>query len=137
MAKVKVWNDNTVTWNEKFKGDDVKIPAKGYVEMEFYEAHEFKGQFSPIKVKADGTQDPGSFKMIRVEPLEETAAGEIEDGQEIFPCNLCRKVFTTEAALLKHSDAAHADRMVNDPEAEKHAPKRGPGRPPKAAEANA
>ena len=136
MAKVKVWNDNTVAWTEKFKGDDVKIPPRGYIEMEFYEAHEFKGQFSPIKVRADGTQDPGSFKMIRVEPLEQKNEGEIEDGQEIFPCNLCRKVYTTEEALLKHSESAHSAQMVTDPEAEKHAPKRGPGRP-KQTEATA
>ena len=127
--KVKVWNDNTTAWNEKFKGEDVKIPAKGYIEMEFYEAHEFKGQFSPIKVKGDGTQDTASFKMIRVEKMDQDASVE-DEGEEIFPCNSCKKVFTTEAALVKHSDAQHSDQVVTDFQAEKEIPRKR-GRPAK------
>lgn len=130
-GKVKVWNDNSVIWTESFKGEKITIPAKSFVEMDFYEAHEFKGQFSPVKLKGDGTQDPTTFKMIRVEmPTKETADGD-DDGQEIFQCNMCRKIFTTDAALTKHSESQHADHIVVDADAEKLVAKKR-GRPTKA-----
>lgn len=131
--KVKVWNNNTVDWKEKFKGELIVIPSKGYIEMEFYEAHEFKGQFSPINIKGDGTQDPTSFKMIKVDPPVQLEAAE-SDADEVFPCNVCKKVYTTEGALVKHSEAQHADRMVTDFEAEKEIPRKR-GRPAKTIEA--
>lgn len=132
MPRVRVWNDNKhTTWKEKFKGDDVVIKSGAFVEMEFYEAHEFKGQFSPIKVKGDGTQDETSFKMIRVEPITDSASSDEEI--EAYPCNLCKKNYASEAALLKHSETSHADRMVTDAEAEQIV-KRKPGRPAKVTE---
>jgi hypothetical protein len=134
MAKVKVWNDNPHTdWVEKFKGDEVKIPRGQSIEMEFYEAHEFKGQFSPIKIKADGTQDPRSHKMIRVEALNQEQKDEVDDGQEVFQCNMCKKIYTTETSLIKHSEAKHSDHIVTDPDAEQSIPKKR-GRPAKSAE---
>jgi len=130
--KVKVWNNNTVEWKEKFKGEDIVIPSKGYIEMEFYEAHEFKGQFAPIKIKGDGTQDPTSFKMIKVDALKQEEKDELEEeGQEVYPCNLCKKVYSTEGALVKHSEAQHAEAMVTDFEAEKQVPAKKRGRPAK------
>lgn len=123
--RCKVWNDNPHTdWKETFKGDIVTIPSKKFIEMEFYDAHEFKGQYSPIKLKPDETQDPASFKMIRVEKIVEN----MEDGEievpDVFPCNLCKKAFDSEEALIKHATAQHADRMIVDEEAESAAPKK-------------
>lgn len=129
--RVKVWNDNPHTdWKETFKGDEINIKSGTFIEMEFFEAHEFKGQYSPIRLKPDETQDPKSFKMIRVEPLTQEKKDTLEeDGQEIFPCQLCKKVYTTEASLLKHSILLHADKFVTDELAEAELPKRK-GRPP-------
>ncbi len=127
--KVKVWNDNPHTdWAEKFKGDDVNIPSGKCIEMEFYEAHEFRGQYTPIRIRGDGTQDPKSFKMIRVEQLTQEKRDEMDEGQEVFQCNLCKKIYTTEASLMKHSESQHEDQIVVDHDAEKSIPKKR-GRP--------
>lgn len=67
MPKVKVWNDNVHPHKEMFKDNLVEIPAKSCIEMEWEEAIEFKGQFTPIRIRGDGTHDPAGFKMIRVE----------------------------------------------------------------------
>lgn len=123
--RCKVWNDNPHTdWKEMFKGDLVTIPSGKSIDMEFYDAHEFKGQYSPIKLKPDETQDPKSFKMIRVEKIvENKEAGELEV-QNVFPCNLCKKVFDSEETLVTHSEKMHADQIVVDEEAEQSAPKK-------------
>jgi len=74
MAKTKLWNDNDHEHREKFKGAEVVIPAKGFIEMDFEEACELKGQFTPIVMLAEGVPDPKSFKKLRVEwPKEPTA----------------------------------------------------------------
>jgi hypothetical protein len=67
MAMVKVWNDNDYPHKERYKGDMVEIPAHGHVEMEWEEAIQFAGQFTPPIMRGDGTHDPRGFKKIRVE----------------------------------------------------------------------
>lgn len=67
MAKVKVWNDNKYPHTEKFKGELVTIAPQEFIEMEYEEAVEFKGNFTEPKRLGDGTHDPRFFKMIRVE----------------------------------------------------------------------
>lgn len=134
--RVKVWNDNKDTdWTENFKGIDVKIPSGKFIEMEFYEAHEFKGQFSPIRLRPDETQDPKSFKMIRVEQLTQEKKDELEgETDEVFPCMLCKKAYSTAAALVAHSNKVHADAVITDELAEAEIPKARRGRPAKVAE---
>lgn len=65
--KVKVWNDNRFPFEQKFKGERIRIEANSFIEMEHEEAHAFKS--APYSMKFDGMnqQDPTSFKMIRVE----------------------------------------------------------------------
>lgn len=130
--KVKVYTDNphVKVWKETFKGETIEIKYGEPIEMEFYEAHEFRGQFYPQIIRADRTQDPVSFKMIRV---EKPAEGEVDDGVEVFQCNACKKVFTTDTLLTKHGESVHGDKMVIDPALDREiaAKKRGPGRPTK------
>lgn len=71
MPKVKVWNDNVHPHTEMFKGDQIHIPPKSFIEMEWEEAIEFKGQFTGIKRRGDDSPDPTGFKMIRVEAPSE------------------------------------------------------------------
>lgn len=67
MAKTKVWNRNKFEHRETFKGSDLVIPAGEYIEMEFEEAIEFKGQWRPMPPE-DYSGDPAKFyKMIVVE----------------------------------------------------------------------
>lgn len=68
MSKVKVWNDNEYPHEEEFKGEKIRIEAHQFIEMDWEEAVEFKGQYTPIKFLGDGqTHDPRGFKKIRVE----------------------------------------------------------------------
>jgi hypothetical protein len=109
--KVRVWNDNTYPHTEMFKGDRIHIPAKQYVEMEFYEAHEFKGQYTAIKRDFDGNPVPESYKMIRIEKIEGAAA---QDAPKVS-CQACGKSFLSQHDLDDHIDAEHLD-QISDPE---------------------
>lgn len=124
--RCRVWNDNPDTdWKETFKGDVLVIPKGKYIEMEFHDAHEFKGQYSPIRLRSDDTQDPASFKRIRVEKIiDDMEDGEIEV-QTVFPCNMCKKAFDSDEKLVAHSEKMHADKVIVDQEAERAAPKKG------------
>ena len=65
---VKVWNDNVVEHREKFKGDLLIIPAGHYVEMQYEEACEFKGQFTaPAPKDISEAEAVKYYKKIRVE----------------------------------------------------------------------
>lgn len=137
QCNVQVWNDHSFPWEETFKGDKVTIPANGFKLMPFYEAYEFKGQFFVLAMNADETENAKTQKRIRCVEDEfmksQSSPQDSDDGQEIFMCNAkeCKKVFTTEAALVKHSEHSHADDVVVDYEAEREVPKRKPGRPAK------
>lgn len=71
MARVKVWNLNVHEHKEEFKGVMLEIPAKGFIEMDWEDAVQFRGQYTPMLIKADGTHDPRGFKMIKVDPPSE------------------------------------------------------------------
>jgi hypothetical protein len=64
---VKVWNDGIYPHKEMFKGEEINIAPGSYVEMDYIEAVEFKGQFTSPKTDASGKPDPRFFKKIRVE----------------------------------------------------------------------
>lgn len=129
---VKVWNDSSeFDWSESFKGEQITIPKGKFIEMELYEANDFRGQFSPIKLLGDGTQDPKSLKKIRVERLTQEQLDTVDEN-EVYQCNLCKKTYTSEASLLKHSEKTHTEQMVVDAEAEIELPKKR-GRPRKDA----
>jgi hypothetical protein len=68
---VKVWNDNVYPHKETFKGEEINIPAGSFVEMDYIEAVEFKGQFTAPKTDASGKPDAKFFKKIRVEQPKE------------------------------------------------------------------
>lgn len=74
--RTKVWNDNKYDYKEKFKGEEISIPAGGFVEMNRDDAVMFKGSFSPISTDVDGNPHPKSFKRIRLEHIAEKTAEE-------------------------------------------------------------
>ncbi len=67
MARVKVWNDNEYPHTEMFKGDKIHIEPHAFIEMDYEEANEFKGQFTGIRRLGDERPDPRYFKKIRIE----------------------------------------------------------------------
>jgi hypothetical protein len=105
MAQVKVWNDNTYAHKEHFKGDLVEIPAKSFIYMDESDAHDFKGQFYPMKKNADGQQTADSFKKIRVE-----ASGAALPVKIL--CNICKYSANSDKELLEHTKKEHASAPV-------------------------
>lgn len=114
MAKAKVYNDNVYPYKEKFKGDEIMIPAKGFIEMEEFDAYEFKGSFNSPVLGVDGDHKPEGFKMIRVVKLSDSA----EEKDETIKCMACSYRAENAADLNEHSKE-HADRVLVDEEAEK------------------
>jgi hypothetical protein len=112
--KVKVWNDNTYDYEEKFREQDIKIPAKSFIEMEYDEALTFKGTFAGIKRDADNQPLPQFFKMIRLEPASPDMGAA---KPEPLLCNSCRYLAISAKDLETHLKK-HADDVVVDEAAE-------------------
>lgn len=98
--RAKVWNDNVYPYSEKFKGDDIYIPAGQFIEMDYDEAIMFKGSFSSIVRDADGQPKPESYKKIRVEALGNPVDNVIKSDPN--KCLACGKVLGSQAELAKH-----------------------------------
>jgi glycine/serine hydroxymethyltransferase len=89
MAMVKVWNDNIYPHVEKFKGKEVHIPSKEFIEMDYDDAKQFQGQYKAPVISGQG-HDPRGFKKIRVEnppkaapnPLMNHANGAVAPNEE-------------------------------------------------------
>lgn len=120
MAQVKVWNDNDFDYKETFKDNEVKIPAHSFIEMEYYDAHEFKGTFKAIQRDGDNQPLPQSYKKIRVEE----AKVEVDAKIELNTCAACKFRGASPKTLLEHILAEHADQAVVDEEAEKEVAKK-------------
>lgn len=102
---VKVWNDNIHDLDETFKGDKILIPAGKYIEMDPYEANDFKGQYKQRVLDASGLQDPKSFKMVRIEKSNHLAPV----APMLHKCQVCGIGYESEKVLGAHADEAHAD----------------------------
>jgi hypothetical protein len=118
-GRIKVWNDNVYAYEEKFKGDMIRIEPKTYVEMDYDEAILFKGTFAPIKRRGDGTFDPRSFKKIRLdeEDVRSVKTARLhfmdEDKEKVYVCHACSKEFLTKTGLEKHIKQKHMSDMVD------------------------
>lgn len=119
MSKVKVWNDNKYPHVEEFKGTKITIPAGECIEMDWEEAVEFKGQFTPMVRNGADELDPRFFKMIRV---ERPTVLPIKDD---LVCHADGKTAATKEDLEKML-AQYSDRRVVDKDAEKEAVKDDP-----------
>ena len=117
MGMVKVWNMNTMPLVEKFKGKEIVIPPQSYIEMEYYEAYEYKAQYkAPILDQDSKPKVPDSYKMVRITEGEQ-AAPIMKDDKNT--CIVCKFQAPDEKALMSHITAAHATQAVKDEEAEK------------------
>jgi hypothetical protein len=76
----QVFNDNEFDYEEMFKGDLIKVPAKGSIEMEWEDAVQFAGQFGKgvAPPGPNGKPDPRYFKMIRVPYPKRPVVGDDE-----------------------------------------------------------
>ena len=109
MGYAKVWNDNIYPYTEVFKKKTITIAPKSYVEMEYEDAVDFRGQFTPVELDGAGVPKPTSYKMIRVEKIPETF---VEKPTEIA-CQACGMRQVSMEALSDHIKAHHVESMVD------------------------
>lgn len=109
IAKARIWNDWTQEHVEDFRGDMVRIPAKGFIVMSWPDAVQFRGQYTPII--RDGLGKDLKPKMIRVEKID---AGAPEYAAQKFVCQVDGREFNTQAELDSYIAANHTERMVDD-----------------------
>lgn len=111
---VRVCNDNKFDHVEKFRGETLKIPAGGFVEMEREDAVLFRGQFYPPKFDKGGLQTMESKKIIRIEKIpEKPSKPEIEEDKDLI-CQACGFKAKTAAGLKSHIRSNHAHLMQDD-----------------------
>lgn len=131
---IKVYNDNPQVpkWKEEFKGQQIVIEYGKPIEMEFFEANEFKSQFYPFKYMADDTtQDPKTMKMIRLEKIDLNEINKEVEKTIGFTCNACKKTFDNVKLLTNHSESEHAELIVVDERLEEELKELKKAEPPK------
>lgn len=129
MAIVKVWNKNTHPFTTTFKGDKITIPPQGFVEMEYYDAYEFRGQYHPQMLDHDGIPLPSSYKMIQVEDSKSGApVFETSDTK----CMACKFNGTTKFELERHTKEAHSETLLVNEELDKELALKKASEPTKA-----
>jgi hypothetical protein len=118
--QVKVWNDNFHPYEEKFQGTFIRIEPHKCIEMDYDQAVLFLGTFIGFKRKKDGTQDPKSFKKLRIDAedkkeviLARSHSMDSEDKEKVFLCHVCRKEFLTKKGLEKHIKDKHLSEMAD------------------------
>jgi hypothetical protein len=118
--KYEVWNKHPhgLIHKEKFKGDDIVIPANGFVLMDYEDAVQFKGQMVPMIKTGMGTQDPASFKCIH---LVAHKGDSVPTPVPEYVCNMDGKKFTSQKELDEYVAANFADDVFKDPALEKDA----------------
>lgn len=116
MSMVRVYNDNIYEHREKFRGDEIIIPAKGYIEMNAEDAVLFKSQFTPIIRNKGGQDDPRGFKMIRIDynPADVKQVRDvIAESEQELTCQACGFVAKNKAGLAAHIRANHSSQMID------------------------
>jgi hypothetical protein len=113
MPKARVWNDNDYPHTEKFKGETISIAAHAYIEMDYDDAKQFEGQYTPIITDGEKNPLPQFKKKIRIENLA--------DGSQSTPAPLVCHATGQKAESadeLRKLNAMHVD-MLSDEDREK------------------
>jgi len=116
MAKVRVYNDNRFVHREAFRGEDIVIDPGEYIEMEREDAVLFKSQFFQPKYDKGGLQTHESYKMIRLQKIENQAP---DVTHKEYRCHACAFTSQTKQGLATHVRAKHTGQMVDDDAREK------------------
>lgn len=115
--QVKVWNDNIHPYKEKFRDQEIYIPAKEHIMMGADEAQIFLGTFNGMIKDTGGAHMAQGFKMLRIEKPVNAKFATIE--QDPLKCIACGYVATSKVDLSEHVKFNHADQSIKDEEAEK------------------
>ncbi len=109
---VQVFNDNVHPYRERFRDQDIYIPAGKSIKMEMGDAHLFLGVMPPhIEVDANEKIKPTSYKMLRIAPLGDEKPEAAVTG---FKCMIDGKEFPTQRALDDYIAENHADSIVDE-----------------------
>lgn len=117
---VKVHNLNVYPLEEMFKGQKIFIKANDYIEMDYDEAVQFRGQYRPMIKDKGGIQDPKSYKYIKLDEEDVKRIyrqrGQVtdEETEKKFVCHVCSKEFLSKNGLMKHIKTKHLDAMIDD-----------------------
>lgn len=108
----KVTNLNVHDFTDKFKGKVITIPAGESITMPYDEAIMFKSKYYPPEWDGNNVQKPTSYKMIRVEKLEDGIKE--AKGPPEFRCQACDFVSSSKAGLATHTRIKHVNQMIDD-----------------------
>ena len=116
----RVWNDNIYPYKEKFKDQDIHIPAGKFIEMEHLEAVQFLGTYCGIERDTDGQPLAKSFKKLRVERTSKPVSQHVaENRREDFICMACKFRAKDQKELDAHSEKEHRHMWADEEEAER------------------
>jgi len=120
MSNVEVHNLNVHPYIEFFKGRQISIPAKGFIEMEANEAVELKGTMSKIVRDGDGTPLPISYKMLKIvsDVTGKEEMAELNKLSVTFKCQACGFNAGDKQELHIHVKEEHAHQL-HDPKVAK------------------
>jgi len=118
MPKIRVWNDNTVPYEEEFGDNNIKILPGKFLDMEADEAIRFIGQYRQPELDGMGNQLVTSMKMLRkeiIEPLFDDGSGNYlrKATSDDFKCNVCGKICVDQEHLDGHINAKHLNDMAD------------------------
>lgn len=119
MPMVKLHNDNFLPFAQEFQGDMIKIDAKRFILMDEEKAIQFRGTYYPIVRDSGGQQIPSSFKMLRIEKIEQSDIPKIEK----FRCQACSFYGENKVELDTHINSKHLNQLVDEDEFKKRAVK--------------
>lgn len=106
--KVAVFNSNIYPYSERFRDQDILIPAKGHIMMDRDEANIFLGTMNSPVLDVDGNHTPEGYKMLKV-------LGEAPQPEEPtkLKCHQCLEEFDSQAQLEGHIVSMHIDKIVD------------------------
>lgn len=130
MGMVKVWNDHDRvdpkknrdtenpldkgfdgTWVEVFQDEEIVIPPKSYVEMDWEKATLFVSQYYPMAFDGNDQQLLRSKKRIRIEGA---AGPKVAQTERVYVCQADGSEHVSKAALDAYVKENHADLMTDD-----------------------
>lgn len=119
MGQARVWNKNIFPYKEKFKGEEIYIPANGSIIMDLEDAINFKGSYSTIKVDGGNRPLPESYKKIVVEVIDPGQAVEISK----LKCQACGVIATDKDNLDAHITEFHFHNLLDSDEIKRRSKK--------------
>lgn len=120
IEPVKVWNDNILPFTQKFKDEQINIPSKGFIKMQWDDAQQFLGTYFQPEYDGTGQQKPESYKMLRIEGKPP----HLQNVHTETVCAACGDKFASESDLNSHIDRHHLDEMEDQKVAQKRRAKR-------------